>query len=897
MQFVKPTPFKEAIDKLDQKTVIASGLNSEQWSAMPLALKERGFWSSQIESVRFLQRGRNSIADFLQGSRETLEDGRTVLKTGSRADFIKQMQDFAIAEGMGPLDPEDAGTIKDIRSERRLGLIFDVQTRQADDHGYWKQGMNPDVLAAFPAQRFIRESAVKEPREFHHLHENEVRLKSDVGFWIALNKDFKVPWGPWGWGCGHGVEDVDRTEAERIGLLKPDDQVTSPELDFNERLQASVKQLDPDMKDLLKDAFGDQVKFEDDAVWWKGDRKGKGMAVPKKQAPAKPEPQVNETAFPKSLDHLEHVRALGGSTGATLVRDPHSGGMFVMKKGNNAAHIREEFAADELYRAMGAPVPEAKLYEGPGRPTKLARFIEGKNLKDALQEADKEQKKTILSKVQEHFAADALLSNWDVAGLNLDNILVDKHGTPWRIDNGGSLRFRAQGTKKTEAQWSHYPTEIWSLRDPAQNQQTAKVFEGLDIYSVARQIEKVDTAKVIAAAPQEVKQSLEQRLTHAKDISAKALEFEGAKFVANHADEVTKHVISMRKADTFSGMADELIQSHPGDIRPLDKNGNAFDLLRTSKEKAQADPSEAFYSDVLGAAKTINHHHTQGDTNYNAAKIAKVGAQKAALNALLANGSATEKAMAAHYLQSIKSIEAAQGDTKAQVPVVTKFMIKADPKTTKGQSIVSKIASYMAENGGNWDIIEQWAASQGGSSKSPSSKAFKYWLMNRLNIEPSAFYDPPDQSSYTLLKKSHGDKLDRTFEIYHGAIQEILSKVKFTGNDQAAKLIRVLRTESTTTAVPFKKGTAGEYKRGVNESASIFAPIFKGTRTVTVVPHARITGLYFLERKPGTGQTFFLGDNENEVTYIAEGYKAKNLGVQGDVNLSPGNDHTKWEIK
>ena len=270
MQFVKPTPFQEAIDKLDQKTVIASGLNSEQWATVPLGLRDRAFFSSTIESTRFLQRGRDALADFLHGNRETLENGKTVLKTGSRADFIKQLQDFAHSEGLGPVDPEDSGTLKDISSEKRLGLIFDTQTRSAADYGYWKQGMDPDVLDAFPAQRFIREHPAKKPRDFHVHHENEVQLKTNIGFWIALNRDFGVPWGPWGWGCGHTVEDVDRAEAERLGLIKPEDRPQPVEKDFNDRLEASVSNLDPDLKARLKDAFGDQVEIDGDTARWTG---------------------------------------------------------------------------------------------------------------------------------------------------------------------------------------------------------------------------------------------------------------------------------------------------------------------------------------------------------------------------------------------------------------------------------------------------------------------------------------------------------------------------------------------------------------------------------------------------------------------------------------------------
>ncbi len=274
MQFIKPIPFTDAIDKLGRKSIIGSSLNSEQWSRVPLALRERAFFSATIESTRFLQRARDSIGDFLSAAREeiTLPDGSktTAIKTGSRADFVKQTQDFAYAEGMGPIDPKHVGTIRDIRTEKRLGLIFDTQVRQAQDYGWWKQGQDPAVLDAYPAQRFIREREVKQERDYHRFHENEVQLKSDLGFWKALNRDFGVPWGPWGWGCGHDVEDVDREEAERLGLIAPGERAKPVEQEFNDELEASVRGLDDDMRRSLADAFGDQIQIDGDNIQWKG---------------------------------------------------------------------------------------------------------------------------------------------------------------------------------------------------------------------------------------------------------------------------------------------------------------------------------------------------------------------------------------------------------------------------------------------------------------------------------------------------------------------------------------------------------------------------------------------------------------------------------------------------
>jgi hypothetical protein len=270
MQFIAPIPFTEALEKLGSKAVAVSKLDSSQWGAVPVEIRERAFFSSLIENARFLQRGRDAIADFLSSARETLPDGRTALKTGSRSEFVKLMREFALAEGMGPLDPNDAGTIKDITSERRLGLIFDAQTRQAYAYGGWKQGLDPDILDEFPAQRLVRVQDVKEPRNAHQQYEGVAALKSDLNFWLRINQDFGVPWGPWGWGCGHDVEDVDRAESEALGLIAPGQKAESPEQSFNDHLEASTMGLDPDLVQFLKESLGDQVQVDGDKVRFTG---------------------------------------------------------------------------------------------------------------------------------------------------------------------------------------------------------------------------------------------------------------------------------------------------------------------------------------------------------------------------------------------------------------------------------------------------------------------------------------------------------------------------------------------------------------------------------------------------------------------------------------------------
>ena len=928
MQFVKPAPFKEALQKLGQRTPIAADLSSAEWSQVPVALRERAMFSAHVESLKFLQRTRDALGDFLAANREQLPtpDGGTTdaLKMGSRAQFIDRMRELAIAEGMGPLEPEDAGTVRDITSEQRLALIFDVQTQAATRFGDWKQGMDPDVLDEFPAQRFIREVGVEKPRRIHDENEGEVRLKSDLAFWLSMNDPafggFGVPYGPWGFNSGMGVEDIDRAEAESLGLLAPGEKVQPVEQEFNDHLKASVSGLDPDLQEVLKSRFGDQIKIEDGAAWWKGDRAGKRLAgvapAPKKAAPAPesvaapvapappPEPPrpAGPPPFPSDLGRLEVMRRLGGSTGAELVRDPSTGGVFVRKKGNSPAHLREEGTANDLYRALGVPVPEGRIYDGPGGPVQLTRYHEGKPLGEHLRTASPAEALAIKKRIAEHFAADALLGNWDVAGMGMDNILVGPDGIPLRIDNGGSLRFRAQGAAKTADEWDAHATELWTLRDPKANAQTAQIFGGLDAFEIARQIQKIDGRALLAAAPEDLRPILSARLENLRAIAAKSLEFEATNFIAKHADEVTRHQMGMRKAGTFDRMASELKQGSAEAVVLHDADGNPFDHIRANKTTAAAAPvskADSFYGTILNAVKTVNAHHSKGDMAYNQTTLANVEKIVPELETL-AKSTGPEKAMAVAYLKTIDEIKKAQGDLSKTVQkfekVAVENPVQALKKSAVAKSITENVADYINANGGDWEIIAQWAAHQGKTSGSSASNAASDWLIERLRGIPKSEIFRSGDSGAPILKMWGPEKYAKTWEMWHAAVQEVLGNLKFEGNDNSARLVRIIRTEQSKSTVPFGKGEKGKYARRVNASGSVFAPVFSGTRTLTAVPHTRITGLYFFDRIPGVGHEFFLGDSENEFTYIGAGLDALNIGQNSRPDPKPGTDSTKWKL-
>jgi hypothetical protein len=282
MYLTQPAPFLQAVKKLGSKSIIARSLSHEQWQDVPLAIRDRAFFSARIEDCRFLQAARDMIMDNLTGARQdvTLPSGEetTMLSTGDRATFVKQAQALATQYGLGDVIPpgtdrEARGLIErttDLQSVTRLRLIFDTQLYSAEGYGWWKQGNDQDILDAYPAQRFIRAFPVQTPRPLHAENEGKVRLKSDLAFWKAMNDrkigGFGVPWGPFGFNSGMDVEDVTREEAEKLGLLKPSQQVQNPEIPFNQDLEASARGLDPDILAKLKDQLGSAVEIEGDSI-------------------------------------------------------------------------------------------------------------------------------------------------------------------------------------------------------------------------------------------------------------------------------------------------------------------------------------------------------------------------------------------------------------------------------------------------------------------------------------------------------------------------------------------------------------------------------------------------------------------------------------------------------
>lgn len=144
----------------------------------------------------------------------------------------------------------------------------------------------------------------------------------------------------------------------------------------------------------------------------------------------------------------------------------------------------EEVLANRFYRAAGVPVPEVHLVTVNGRTGIASKFIDG---------AEKRTGAALgkLKSVRSGFVMDAWLANWDVVGASFDNILVRKGGAAYRIDVGGALRFRAQGSAKGGL-FGAEVGELQSLRNASMNSTAAKTFGSITNDEVIAQIRALE---------------------------------------------------------------------------------------------------------------------------------------------------------------------------------------------------------------------------------------------------------------------------------------------------------------------------------------------------------------------------------------------------------------------
>lgn len=144
-----------------------------------------------------------------------------------------------------------ADKLTDITSSRRLGLIFDFQQERLSAQLFLAQGEDEDHAWAFPCLELIRVSQRMVPRDWRERWK-EAGGKLYDGRMIALRNDpiwrkisrFGSPVPPFDFNSGMGLEEVDRFEAEGLGIQLPEDGEEIRELEempSDEEIDAAIQ--------------------------------------------------------------------------------------------------------------------------------------------------------------------------------------------------------------------------------------------------------------------------------------------------------------------------------------------------------------------------------------------------------------------------------------------------------------------------------------------------------------------------------------------------------------------------------------------------------------------------------------------------------------------------------
>ena len=324
-------------------------------------------------------------------------------------------------------------------------------------------------------------------------------------------------------------------------------------------------------------------------------------------------PQRKRQDDEEYLASLQVIQRLGGSTAPVLAKDAR-GKKFVVKKGGKAGgdpqgHVRNEFAADQFYRAAGVKVPGSRLYETKDGPVLLSEYLDdGKELSQWWREASDEDRDEMLYRLRRGLAADILIGNSDVIGQGADNILVDKNGVPWRIDNGGSLGYTSKGQRKADADWKDgYPDDLWTMTGRggeigrSETNNLTDYLQDLSILVVANAIDAQNWDAAIKALPPEDQEIVRKRLEHVKKLAARGNDFTGSGHSRDYSEQILDHSYNLTKQRLQDILPDKIDETDTSTFAGFRTGTTAFD---------------GTFKKIAEAAKTVNLSHNARLTDY-----------------------------------------------------------------------------------------------------------------------------------------------------------------------------------------------------------------------------------------------------------------------------------------
>lgn len=197
-------------------------------------------------------------------------------------------------------------------------------------------------------------------------------------------------------------------------------------------------------------AAADEAQWHDPGIPEIPERGPRAPQAPVEDAEFEPKPILEPFDEPEPPKELDAANVLDVKTAGA--KGSNEGGFYTGRDGvqryvkfyGDASQAYSEHLSNQIYRDLGFEAPESATFEHEGKRAYASKVVS--DLKTVQQVGLTED---TAKKVMRGFAADVLTANWDAVGTGLDNVGVvgDK---VMRVDNGGSLLFRAKAGRKPE---------------------------------------------------------------------------------------------------------------------------------------------------------------------------------------------------------------------------------------------------------------------------------------------------------------------------------------------------------------------------------------------------------------------------------------------------------------
>lgn len=263
MIFDRPTRFAEAVASQKARLLLPNDLSAEELGKIDSSIRERALALARVANATFLQRARDVAAAIVSGQMTEDAGRRRLLELRGEIE--------------GGLPEGAKGSMQDLFSDQRLGLVIRMLVEQSFGFGQWRQGQARPVLDAFPCSEFYRAAWRKEPRDWparwsaaggrffpgrSNYPEGRMIARKDDPIWEAISA-FGLPYAPFDYNSGMDLKDVPAKEAAALGVMKVGDRVEEQHRDFEDDFAASGDQFSDDLREALLEELGPEYTFDE----------------------------------------------------------------------------------------------------------------------------------------------------------------------------------------------------------------------------------------------------------------------------------------------------------------------------------------------------------------------------------------------------------------------------------------------------------------------------------------------------------------------------------------------------------------------------------------------------------------------------------------------------------